>query len=83
MIIQLAYIPFLQPLPTVAQWWWLLLIPACAAISVTWKAVRLETLEYFWREAITMTVHSVLAMAALAAALMVLLRVVITLQPTP
>ena len=83
MIIQLAYIPFLQPLPTVAQWWWLLLIPACAAISVTWKAVRLETLEYFWREALTMTVHSVLAMAALAAALMVLLRVVIPLLPTP
>ena len=81
MIIQLAYVPFLQPLPT--QWWWLLLIPACAAISVTWKAVRLETLEHFWREAITMTVHSVLAMAALAAALMVLLRVVIPLLPTP
>ena len=83
MILQAAYIPFLQPLPTVAQWWWLLLIPACAAISVTWKAVRLETLEHFWREAITMTVHSVLAMAALAAALMVLLRVVIPLLPTP
>ena len=83
MIIHLAYIPFLQPLPTVAQWWWLLLIPACAAISVTWKAVRLETLEHIWREAITMTVHSVLAMAALAAALMVLLRVVIPLLPTP
>ena len=45
--------------------------------------VRLETLEHFWREAITMTVHSVLAMAALAAALMVLLRVVIPLLPTP
>ena len=82
MMIQLAYIPFLQPLPTVAQWWWLLLVPACAAISVIWKAVRLDTLEHFWREAITMTAHSVLAMAALAAALMVLLRVVIPLLAT-
>ena len=82
MIIQLAYVPFLQPLPTVAQWWWLLLVPACAAISVICKAVHLDTLEHFWREAITMTVHSVLAMAALAAALMVLLRVVIPLLAT-
>ena len=82
MIIQLAYVPFLQPLPTVAQWWWLLLVPACAAISVIWKAVRLDTLEHFWREAITMTAHSVLAMAALAAELMVLLRVVIPLLAT-
>ena len=77
----LAYIPFLQPMPTVAHWWWLCLIPVCAAISVTWKAVRLETLEHFWRESITMTVHSVLAMAALAAALMVFLRLVIPLLP--
>jgi len=82
MIIQLAYVPFLQPLPTVAQWWWLLLVPACAAISVIWKAVRLDTLEHFWREAIIMTAHSVLAMTALAAALMVLLRVVIPLMAT-
>lgn len=82
MIIQLAYVPFLQPLPTVAQWWWLLLVPACAAISVIWKAVRLDTLEHFWREAIIMTAHSVLAMTALAAALMVLLRVVIPLLAT-
>ena len=82
MIIELAYVPFLQPLPTVAQWWWLLLVPACAAISVIWKAVRLDTLEHFWREAIIMTAHSVLAMTALAAALMVLLRVVIPLLAT-
>ena len=82
MMIQLAYVPFLQPLPTVAQWWWLLLVPACAAISVIWKAVRLDTLEHFWREAIIMTAHSVLAMTALAAALMVLLRVVIPLLAT-
>ena len=81
MMCALAYIPFLQPMPTVAHWWWLCLIPVCAAISVTWKAVRLETLEHFWRESITMTVHSVLAMAALAAALMVFLRLVIPLLP--
>lgn len=79
MMIVLGYIPFLQPLPTVAHWWWLLLIPVCVAISVTWKAVRLETLEHFRRESITMSVHAVLAMSALAAALMVLVRLVIPL----
>ncbi len=83
MIFLASYIPFLQPLPTVAHWWWLLLLPACAAISVIWKAVRLETLEHFWREAITMTVHSVLAMAALAAGFIVLLRVIIPILPMP
>ncbi|MCE9619547.1 MAG: hypothetical protein K8R92_06530 [Planctomycetes bacterium] len=81
-MLELAYIPFLQPLPTVANWWWLLLIPCCAGVSVTWKAVRLESLEHFWREAVTMTAHSILVMAALAAGLMVLLRVVIPLLPS-
>ncbi len=78
----LAWIPFLQPLPTVAHWWWLCLIPACAGISVSWKAARLETLDHFWREALTMTAHSLLIMAALAAGFMMFVRLIIPLLPT-
>jgi hypothetical protein len=77
----LAYVPFLDPLPGVNQWWYLLLIPLALGISITYKAVRLPTLASFWRHVAVMTTQIVLAMIALAVFMVVLVQVLIPLTP--
>ena len=80
-MITLAWTPFLEPLSAVIHWWWLLIVPLCAGISVTWKAIRLRNLDRFWHEVAFMTGQLLAGMAALAAGLMLLVRVVLPLLP--
>jgi hypothetical protein len=75
----LAYIPFVHPLNIFHQWWYVLLIPLSFGISVVYKAVRLSTLEQFWREVAIMTAQVVLAMIGLAIGLVILVTVLIPL----
>lgn len=77
----LAYVPFVQPITDAAHWWWLLVVPMCAGVSVTWKAIRLRTLERYWPEVAFMTGQLLAGMVALAAGLMVLVRVVLPMLP--
>jgi hypothetical protein len=77
----LAYIPFVHPISGVHQWWYLLLIPLAFGISVVYKAVRLHTLDHFWRQVFIMTTQVVLAMIGLAICLIILVVVLIPLIP--
>lgn len=77
----LAWMPFVQPLPGVIHWWWLLVMPMVAGVSVVWKAVRLRSLDRFWREVGFMTAQILLGMIALSAGLMLLVRVVLPMLP--
>jgi hypothetical protein len=77
----LAWMPFVQPMPGVIHWWWLLIVPMVTGVSVAWKAIRMPSLERYWREVGFMTVQVLLGMVALAAGLMVLVRVVLPLLP--
>ena len=79
MTLLLAYIPFVHPLNVFHQWWYVLLIPLSFGISVVYKAVRLSTLEQFWREVTIMTAQVVLAMIGLAIGLVILVTVLIPL----
>jgi hypothetical protein len=77
----LAWIPFAQPVSSAIHWWWLLVVPMCLGISVTWKAVRLRSLDRYWLEVGFMTGQLLAGMGALAGALMVLARVVLPMLP--
>ncbi|HYE02043.1 MAG TPA: hypothetical protein VD963_02280 [Phycisphaerales bacterium] len=68
-----AWRPFLDPVQ-LHRHWWFLLIPLALGISVTYKAIRLRTLERYWREVVAMTVQIVLAMLALAAGVYLLVE---------
>ena len=68
----LAYRPFLDPIPGVAHWWWLTIIPLAFFISMTYKAVRINSLDNmrrYWRKVAVMTLQVIALMLALAAGL--------------
>ncbi len=77
----LAWTPFIHPLNVFHERWWLLLVPLTFGISVIYKAVRMHSLERFWRESAFLTVQIVLAMFALAIVVIVLVQVVIPWLP--
>lgn len=69
-----AWRPLLDPL-NVHELWWALLIPMSLGIAVIYKAVRLRTLERYWREVAIMTTQIVLAMILLGLAVYVFIEV--------
>ena len=77
----LAWTPFLQPVTDAVHWWWALLLPMVVGVSITWKALRLVSLERYWREVWFMSAQLLAGMVALAAGLMLLVRVVVPLLP--
>ena len=81
MIPVLAYIPFLDPINAVHDWWYLLLVPLSFSVSVIYLALRMPSLDQYWRRVLLMTVQIVGAIAALAIVLVVLVQVVIPWLP--
>ena len=77
----LAYIPFVHPINFFHEWWYVLLAPLAFGISIIYKAVRLPSLEQFWRSVFVMTLQIVLAMIGLGIALVVLVQVIVPLIP--
>lgn len=77
----LAWIPFLEPINAFQTWWYLLLVPLAFGISVIYKALRLQDLTAFWREATIMTVQVVGGIVALAICVMVFVQFVIPALP--
>ncbi|MHC4947161.1 MAG: hypothetical protein ACYTG1_02710 [Planctomycetota bacterium] len=76
-----AYIPFLHPIGALHDAWYLLLLPLAFGISVIYRAIRLQTLDHFWRRTWVMTAQIVLAMIALAIALTFVVQIVIPALP--
>jgi len=62
----LAWTPFINPINAFHQWWYMLLLPLSFGISVIYKAIRMASLEGFWRQVALMTAQIVLAMIGLA-----------------
>jgi len=69
-----SYRPFIDPI-NAHHWWWALIVPLALLTAVAYKAVRLPTLERYWREVALMSVQVLLGMAALAATLWLLVEV--------
>jgi len=76
-----AWIPFVSPLPQPGDLWWLLAVPLVVGISMIWKAVRLPSLERYWATVAIMSVQVLAGMAALALALLLLVRGLVPLLP--
>lgn len=71
-----AWTPFIDPLPVnFHDAWWILLPPLALAIAMTYKAVRLNRLDAYWKQVGIMTAQIVLGMIALALALHLLVEV--------
>ena len=77
----LAYIPFINPLNVFHVWWYLLLAPMALGIAVVYKALKLASLEQYWRQVVMMTVQILLGMIALAVGLAILVQLIIPALP--
>ena len=75
----IAWIPFLEPMPSPGSWWPLFLIPLAVGISIVYKAVRLDRLDRFPRAVLVMTGQIVGAMVFLAVVLGLVVQVLIPL----
>lgn len=79
----LAYTPFLDPIDA-HRWWFLLLIPMAIGVSVVYKAVRMVSLERYWRHVASMTTGIIMGIILLGAAMYVLIEWVMPLiAPMP
>jgi hypothetical protein len=81
MMPMLAWMPLVQPMPGAMHWWWAWIVPMVLLVSVIWKAIRLSSLERYWREVAWMTGQVLLGMLALAVGLIVLVQWVVPLLP--
>ncbi len=77
----IAYIPFLEPFPAAHRWWWLFVLPLALGIAMSWKAVRLPTLELYWRSVTVMTGQIILTVVGIAVGLYVLVVVALPYLP--
>lgn len=68
--------PFLDPI-NLHDWWYVLLLPLALGISIAYKAVRVRTMEHYWRHVAIMTVHLIAAMILLAIVAYILILIVI------
>jgi membrane protein YdbS with pleckstrin-like domain len=65
---------FKKPLP-IWNYWYLLLLPLCLAISIVYKAIRCESMRRVPREAIGLFVFIIVVMVAAAGALAALVNI--------
>lgn len=72
----LTWRPFLDPLQLHA-WWWAFLFPLAFGIAVTYKAVRMPTLEGYARQVAMMTVQIVLGMILLGVASFIFIELIV------
>ncbi len=73
----LAYVPFLDPVAWVHDWWYLLIVPMSFGIATIHKALRLDDLSRFWREVASLTIVILLYMVGLAIALVLIVQLAI------
>ena len=67
------YVPFLHPLP-VWDYWYLLAIPLCAAVSIVYKSIRCRSMHTVPREAAKATAWILLGLVGAAVALGLLVK---------
>lgn len=76
-----AWTPFFEPLPFVQGSWLWLLVPLVFGIAMMYKAIRVESIDRFWRGVLVMTAQVLLAFAGLAVGFFLIVQFVIPLLP--
>lgn len=77
----LAYIPFVEPIVGLVEFWYLLIIPLALGISIIYKALRVTDFAEYWRGVVVMTIQILAGMVGFALALLLLVQVVIPWLP--
>ena len=67
--------PFFQPLP-VWDYWYLLSVPLCAAVSIVYKSIKCRWMRQVPREAATLTFWILAGMAAAAGVLAAVVKLI-------
>lgn len=67
------YVPFMQPLPA-WDYWYLLALPLCLAVSVVYKSIRCRSMRTVPREAAKATAWIILGLVGAAVALSVVVK---------
>jgi hypothetical protein len=70
---QMNYRLFYSPLP-IWNYWWILLLPLCLAVSVVYKAIKCDSMRAVPRQALSIAFLIILCMVGAAAALSGLVR---------
>ena len=70
----LGYVPFMQPLPA-WDYWYLLAIPLCAAVSIVYKSIRCRSMSTVPREAAKATGWILVGLVGAAVALTAVVKV--------
>lgn len=79
----LAWRPFLDPID-LHDWWYVLIVPLSLGIAITYRAVRVATLEGYWWKVTVLTVQIVVAMILLGLASYLFIQVAVPmLLPMP
>ncbi len=79
----LAWRPFLDPIDA-HGWWFLLVVPMSFGIAVVYRAVRMPTLDGYWKRVLVLTAQIVVSMILLGIASYLFVQVVVpALAPMP
>lgn len=62
----LAWIPFLQPMTGLGNWWWVLMVPLVFGVAMVHRAVQDATTDGYWGRVVHLTVKANLVLGGLA-----------------
>ncbi|MDP7005061.1 MAG: hypothetical protein QF718_02465 [Phycisphaerales bacterium] len=79
----LAWIPFLEPMNLMQQWWYLLIIPMSLGISIIYRSIRETNYSNYWRSVVVMTIQIVFGIVGIAAVLGIFVQLVVPLLNQP
>jgi hypothetical protein len=69
-----SYRPFISPLP-LWEYWYLLILPLCLAVSIVYKAMKLPDMKLVPRQALMITVWIIVCMVLAGAGLTVIVKI--------
>ena len=75
----LAWIPFVTPMNWLQSTWYVLLIPLAFGIAMSYKAMRVASLQNYWKQVGLMTTQVTFGIAALAVLLILFVRLLLPL----
>jgi hypothetical protein len=76
MILPAAFIPFVDPLVYVADYWYWFLLPLSFVIALVYKTVRLEDLTHLMRQTLAAAIKLAIAFVACAVVLYLIVLLV-------
>lgn len=77
----LAWTPFLEPIRAFNDWWPVLAIVLAWGIGMVYKAMKMPTLEKYWRAVFIFTLQVILGMIGMTVAIAIIVQFVVPHLP--